>query len=352
MEALALEAGREERWEAGRRQSDRIFRGALAVTAAISALWLVLLLSGRGSAVLGRPLDPLAPVRVLFGFVIVGVLWGWLWYGVKWVLLRKLVGLSREETHATFLSRVRRPFDLPAVLRGRSERRVRIADMIGRRGRYVTIGLLGYAYVYSRIALQPKADFLITGLQESLFDALAFSWLMLAVYYSDGFLGRVAYGAQTRIMDGVLGRANCLVILTLWSLFKFVMVPLGFELASIFPPHTYAALFAMVWVSYLGSDALSEIVGSLWGKQKLRVWGIGEVNRKSWAGTGACFLGSLVICLWLVRANGLGLPWVGLAFAVSVSNTALELVSPRGTDDFTMATGNALLCWAFGRLVY
>jgi hypothetical protein len=224
--------------------------------------------------------------------------------------------------------------------------------MIGRRGRYVTIGMLGYTYIYSRVALEPKADFLVMGLQESLFDALAFNWLMLAVYHSDGFLGRVAYGAQTRIMDGVLGRANCLVILTLWSLFKFIMVPLGSELASIFPPQTYAALFAIVWLSYLGSDALSEIVGSLWGRQRLRVWGIGEVNRKSWAGTGACFLGSLVICLGLVRANGLGPPWVGLAVAVSASNTALELVSPRGTDDFTMATGNALLCWVFGRLVY
>lgn len=352
MNALALTAGREDRWEANRRQSDRIFRGALAVTAAITAVWLVLLLSGRGSAVLGRPLDPLSPVRVLFGFAIVGVLWGWLWYGVKRVLLRKLVGLSREETDGTFLSRLRQPFDLAALLQDRSERRVRIADMIGRRGRYVTIGMLGYGYVYSRIALEPRADFLVMGLQESLFDALGYSWLMLAVYYSDGFLGRVAYGAQTRIMDGVLGRANCLVILTLWSLFKFIMVPLGLELASVFPPNTYAALFAIVWVSYLGSDALSEIVGSLWGKQRLRVWGIGEVNRKSVAGTAACFVGSIAICLWLVWANGLGLAWVGLAVAVSVSNTAFELFSPRGTDDFTMATGNALLCWAFGRLVY
>jgi hypothetical protein len=32
-------------------------------------------------------------------------------------------------------------------------------------------------------------------------------------------------------------------------------------------------------------------------------------------------------------------------------NTLLELLSPRGTDDFTMATGNALTCWAFGALV-
>jgi hypothetical protein len=224
--------------------------------------------------------------------------------------------------------------------------------MIGRRGRYVTIGMLGYSYIYSRVALEPKPEFLVMGLQESLFDALAYSWLMLAVFHSDGFLGRVAYGPQSRIMDGVLGRANALVILTLWSLFKFIMVPLGAELAATFPPHTYAALFAIVWISYLGSDALSEVVGSLWGKQRLRVWGVGEVNRKSVAGTAACFLGSLAICLWLVYANGLGLPWVGLAVAVSISNTALELLSPRATDDFTMATGNALLCWAFGLLVY
>jgi len=352
MSAFAVEAAPADHWHATRRLSDRLFRGCLALTAAITAVWLALLLTGRGSAVLGRPLDPAAPVRVLVGFLFIGVVWGWLWYGVKRLLLRKLVGLSREEADDTFRSRVRRPFDLGALLRAHSERRVRIVDMIGRRGRYVTIGMMGYSYIYSRIALEPKADFLVAGLQESLFDALAFSWLMLAVFYSDGFLGRVAYGAQSRIMDGVLGRANALVILTLWSLFKFIMVPLGAELAATFPPHTYAALYAIVWISYLGSDALSEIVGSLWGKQKLRVWGVGEVNRKSVAGTAACFLGSLAICLWLVRANGLGLPWVGLAVAVSVSNTAFELFSPRGTDDFTMATGNALLCWAFGRMVY
>jgi hypothetical protein len=34
-----------------------------------------------------------------------------------------------------------------------------------------------------------------------------------------------------------------------------------------------------------------------------------------------------------------------------LSNTALELFSPRGTDDFFMATGNAVICLAFGLLV-
>jgi dolichol kinase len=87
------------------------------------------------------------------------------------------------------------------------------------------------------------------------------------------------------------------------SLFKFFMVPLGFQLAARFPPEAYAALFALVWLSYIVGDGLSEVVGQPFGKQELRVWGIGEVNRKSVAGTWACFLGSLAIGLWLVHAN-------------------------------------------------
>ena len=224
--------------------------------------------------------------------------------------------------------------------------------MIGRRGRYVTIGMAGYLYLYARIAREPSPGFLVMGLQESLFDAIVLSWVMLAAYRSEGFLGRVAYGAQTRIMDGVLGRANCLVIFTLWNLFKFFMVPLGARLGATFPPRTYATVFAIIWVSYLGSDAFSEIVGSLWGKQTLRVWGIGEVNRKSLAGTAACFVGSLAICL----SSSTRTAWASPGWAWRSSSRSRtprsSSFSPRGTDDFTMASANALLCWAFGSLVY
>jgi hypothetical protein len=340
-------------WEAYRQQARRYFRASVGLTSVLTAIWLFFVITGRdgGPVFKGYQLNLEAVVRVAVGMGVMIVLWGWLWYGVKLLLLRKLAGFSREEAQATFRSRMHAPFDLQALLARHPERRVRIADMIGRRGRFMMIGLLGYGYVYSRVATSPTPEFLFLGLQESLFDAIVYSWLMLAFFYSDGFVGRVAYGAQARIMDGTLGRANCLVITMLWSLFKFFMVPLGFQLAAVYPPATYATLFAFVWLSYLGSDGLSEIVGQLFGKQKLRVWGIGEVNRKSIAGTWACFLGSLAICLSLVYANGLGPAWVGLAFAISISNTLFELFSPRGTDDFTMASANALICWGFGSFV-
>jgi hypothetical protein len=352
--ALPLVPTDAARWEGYRRDADRYFRWSLALTGLLTAAWLFFVLTGRdgGPAFKGYQVSLEAVARVAVGFLIMSVLWGWLWYGVKVGMLRSVARFSREDVKAVFRSRMSEPFDLPQLLSRYSERRIRIADMVGRRGRFLFLGLMGWGYIYSRVRVDPNPAFLYMGLQESLFDALAYSWWMLALYYTDGFLGRMAYGAQTRIMDGTLGRANCLVITMLWSVFKFLMVPIGFQLAGVFPPASYAVLFAIVWISYIASDGASEIVGSLFGRQKLRVWGVGEVNRKSVAGTWACFLTSLAVCLGLIFANGLPSSWIALAFAVSVSNTLFELFSPRGTDDFTMATANALLCWAFGVVVY
>jgi uncharacterized membrane protein len=251
-----------------------------------------------------------------------------------------------------FASRMGTPFDLPALLANHSERRIRIVDMITRRGRTVIPLLAGFTYFYYHISGQPDRESLAMGIQDNFLDAITLSAAVLASYYSSGFWGRVFYGAHSRIMDGTLGRANVLLIGTMWTLFKFVMIPLGVRLAAVFPSDTYAALFVFIWVSYLTSDCLSEVVGALFGKQKLRVWGLGDVNRKSVAGTWASFLGSLVVCVAVVLARGLPLPWLGMAVVISVANTLTELYSPRGTDDFTMATTNALLCWAFGALVY
>src|SRR5260370_5980220 len=235
--------------------------------------------------------------RVLFGFLFFSILWGFIWYGIKSLLLRFLVGFSKEERRRAFRSRMDEPFEVSEFLSHHSERRIRIVDMIGRRGRFITLQLAGFSYLYKQMAAEPKPAFLTMALQDSLFDAVVFSWVSLALYYSSGFLARAFYGAQSRVMDGSLARANCLLITTLWSAFKFVMVPIGVQIGAVFPPRAFATVFLFVWGSYTASDAFSEIVGSLFGKQKLRVWGLGDVNRKSIAGPWAAFLAPLALCL-------------------------------------------------------
>ena len=178
-------------WEAYRRQADRYFRASLSLTGAITAVWLYFVVTGRdgGAVFKGYQISLEAVGRVAAGLAFMAVLWGWLWYGIKVLLLRKLAGFSKEEVRAVFRSRLAEPFDLQALLGRHSERRVRIADMIGRRGRFLTIGLLGYSYVYARVSVDPKPEFLFMGLQESLFDAIAYNWMMLGLFYSNGFLG-------------------------------------------------------------------------------------------------------------------------------------------------------------------
>lgn len=331
-----------------------IFRGALAYTCAMTLIWIFFVVTGLDGGLLfnGYQVDAGALKRIIAGCAFFAVLYGWLWYRLKLTLLRRAAGFSELEIKTVFASRMGRPFDLSSILARHAERRIRIIDMIGRRGRALTLAAAYNVYVYYRISMGSEPHFLTAALVDGLLDAVLLSWLYLAAYRSNGFFGRIVYGGPARIMDGTLARANLLMIVSLWNLFKFIMAPLGIRLAVLFPHRTYAALFGFIWISYQVADTLAEIVGSLLGRQKLRVWGIGEVNRKSLAGTWACFLGSLSACLLMIVIHRLPPPWFGLALIVSVSNTFFELFSPRGTDDFTMATANGLLCWAFGALVY
>jgi hypothetical protein len=340
-------------FEDRRRTADRVFRGALLFNTGLTLLWLFALVTGRSTVFFqSYQLDREAVLRVGSGILFFYVAWGFIWYAVKTLLLRFVVGFTKEERRQAFSSRMREPFDVPGFVARHSERRIRIVDMIGRRGRFITLAMAGFFYLYARVATERTTGFATLFLQDNLFDAVATSWIFLGFYYANGFLAAAFYGPQSRVMDGVLARANCLLITTLWTAFKFVMVPLGTKLAAVFPPGEFAAVFALIWGSYIAADALSEVGGALYGKQKIRVRGIGDVNRKSIGGTVAGFAGSLALCLWVVRSNHLSPSWIVLAIVISISNTVLELFSPRGTDDFVMATANAAICLAFGLLMY
>jgi hypothetical protein len=332
-----------------RRLADRIFKGALIFNSALTLFWLVMLATG-GHSRFFRAYDVTgeALIRIFSTILFFYVVWGFIWYGIKTLLLKSFVRFSKDERRQAFSSRMKRPFDVEDLVSRHSERRIRIADMIGRRGRFITLALAGFSYMYGQVASEQSPDFATLFLQDNLFDAVLTSWIFLAFYYSDGFLAAAFYGPQSRVMDGVLARANCLLITTLWTVFKFVMVPIGIQLAKVYSRNEFAVVFALIWGSYIVTDALAEIGGSLFGKQRIRVWGIGDVNRKSVGGMLSGFGGGLAFCLLMVQ--GLPAPWLGLAIAIAVSSTLFELFSPRGTDDFTMATANALICWAFGAL--
>jgi hypothetical protein len=336
-----------------RRTVDRVFRGALFFNSALTAYWLFLLATG-GSSPLFR--DYRGDVKELGGLLILllyFVGWSFFWLGIKTLLLRYVVGFSKEDRRLAFSSRLDGRFEVADFTRRYSERRIRIVDMVGRRGRFAMLGLSTFVILYANLASHPAAGVNATAyLTDNLVDAIMVVWFFLGFYYVNGPLAAAVYGPQSRVMDGVLARANSLLICTLWAAFKFVLVPIGTRIAAIYPPSEFAPIFALIWGSYLVGDAFAEIIGALIGKQKLRVWGMGDVNRKSVAGTVACFASSLLFCLGIVWASGLSAPWIALAVLISLSNTAFELFSPRGTDDFTMTVANALICWAFGAWLY
>lgn len=329
--------------------ASRIFKASLAFNTALTGFWLYAMFRGEESAFAhGYHVDLAATGRVLSGIFFFYVAWGLIWWAVKTVLLKRFVGFTEAERRASFSSRMDEPYDVADLVSRYSERRIRITDMIGRRGRFITLAAAAFYYLYLQAVQNPQSNFAMGFIQDNLFDAVVTGWVFLALFYVNGPVGAMFYGPQSRVMDGVLARANCLLITTLWSLFKFVMVPIGAQLSAVFPKHEFAGVFAMIWGSYIATDACAEIFGSLFGKQRIRVWGVGDVNRKSVAGLVAGFLAALLLCSAVVMSQGLGPAWYGLAVIIAVSNSVFELWSPRGTDDFTMATANALICVAFG----
>jgi dolichol kinase len=347
-DAVAFPAGAAPAVDVRRQTADRVFWGAFAFNGGLTAYWLYTLISGHPSMFFhDYKVDRNALGQVLAVILIFYVLWGFIWWGIKALLLRYFVGFTKEDRREAFSSRMKKPYDVSALTAKYSERRIRIADMVGRRGRFILMAFAGFFSLYIETIRNP-ASFGPAFVQNSLFVGVVSSWVFLSVFYMDGFLGAAFYGPQSRVMDGVLARANCLLITTLWAGFAFVMVPIGLRLTALFPPNELAAVFAMIWGAYIACDAFSEIIGSYLGNQKLRVWGIGDVNRKSVAGTVAGFVAALALCLSVVWLQNLGWSWAGLAVAIALSSSFIELYSPRGTDDFTMATGNALICLAFG----
>ena len=89
-----------------RQTADRVFRGCLLYTSALTLFWLFFIIAGRdpGALFSRYKVDAEALRNVFFGFLFFAVLWGLIWYGVKSLLLRFLAGFSKEERRSSFSS--------------------------------------------------------------------------------------------------------------------------------------------------------------------------------------------------------------------------------------------------------
>ena len=187
----------DEAFIARRRTADRIFRGTLLFNGALTVYWLIAVIVGSGGPFfvdLGIGWHTAGAVAA--GILIFYVFWGFIWFGIKAALLKYWGGFSKEERRQAFSSRMDRPFDVAAFTSRHSERRIRIIDMIGRRGRFIVLAASGFYYLYLRVAETQTTGFATVFLKDNLLDAVITSWIFLAFYYSDGFLAAAFYGPR------------------------------------------------------------------------------------------------------------------------------------------------------------
>lgn len=259
----------------------------------------------------------------------------------KWSLLTYMK-VPVTERRILFSNR-KKDFDLKYFVDEYGDRSLRIADGLSRKLLHIVTGCWRLA-ILTFIIQDTQASFQVT----VIFQMIAICLFFISYSSNKVFgLAGLIYGATSRIRDGVYGRKNILVAqFSFLSLFPLILLE-DFALRDLADASYLLLLPSFIFLPITIGDALGEIIGTIWGKQKLRVWGIGEINRKSLLGTGSVFVGSLVPLLLIVFFNGLAWPWFFLCLSVAAATTIVELVAPRGTDNFCIPLANGMVCLGF-----
>lgn len=259
----------------------------------------------------------------------------------KWHLLSHL-GVNIKDKEVIFSNR-KNNFDLAYFVSKYGDRNLRIADGLSRKFLHFFSGIWHLAFLNlvikdTRIAWQA---------------AFVKSLLIIALcslsYYSNRLfsLAGIMYGATSRIRDGIDGRKN-FFIAQLAFLNLYVLVFVEYVARNNINNKDNLIFFSyFIFLPLIIGDALGEIIGTIWGRQRIKVWGIGQINRKSVLGTASVFLGSLIPLLLIVYFNNLSWQWWWLCLSVAVTTSTIELIAPRSTDNFFIPVGNAIVCLTF-----
>jgi dolichol kinase len=234
-------------------------------------------------------------------------------------------------------------FNLSYFINKYGDRKLRIVDGLSRKLLHISSGI--WQLLFINLVVRDTT----LSLKISLLNSLLLILLSTISYSSNKIfhLAGIMYGATSRIRDGIDGRKNsfiarlCFIHLLPIFLIEYIAKQnVGDDENLIF-------FSFFIFLPLTVGDALGEIIGTIWGKQKIQVWGIGEINRKSVLGTVSVFLGSLVALLLIVISKKLSFEWWLLAFVVSATTTIIELFAPRSTDNFFIPVVNALVCLIF-----
>lgn len=259
----------------------------------------------------------------------------------KWMLM-SYIGMTKGDRTLVFSNRTRY-FDLDYFVERYGDQKLRVVDGLSRKLLHIVAGF--WQLMILHLVVKDTEAALIATLTYQIFVLM----LSSISYRSNKILGLagVMYGASSRIRDGIYGRKN--LFAARCAFLNLIPLALIDHIArnSVADPSTLVVFSFFVFLPLTIGDAMGEVVGSTWGKQKLKVWGIGEINRKSVLGTAAVFFGSLVPLLLVDAFNQLPWPWWLLALAVSTLTTLIELFAPRGTDNFFIPVGNATVCLTF-----
>jgi len=259
----------------------------------------------------------------------------------KWHLLSRL-GVTLQDRRVIFSNR-KNNFNLAHFVSNYGDRNLRIADGLSRKLLHIFSGLWHLAFL----------NLVIKDTQIAWQAAFIKSLIVIALcslsYSSNKVFGLagVMYGATSRIRDGVEGRKN-FFIAQLAFLNLYVLVFLEYVARNNIANQDNLIFFSFfIFLPLIIGDALGEIIGTIWGKQRIRVWGIGQINRKSVLGTVSVFLGSLIPLLLIVFLRDLSFQWWLLCLVVAITTSIIELTAPRSTDNFFIPIGNALVCLMF-----
>jgi len=105
--------------------------------------------------------------------------------------------------------------------------------------------------------------------------------------------------------------------------------------------YTVMGILIMTW-----GDGMAALVGQRFGKHPYQILGM----KKSWEGSLTMLaISFLITSLLLLSVQGIGWQVWGIAGAVAIAATSLEVFSPFGIDNLTVPVGSALLCFALSQ---